>query len=116
MAKNDVQETKAAKKAIKKFHSIFALLREMMGHNLDEDEIELLKDTYGADILRDKGVSMKQALYNDAVYIEETLRELAIDKKIEHVRLIKRWEAKQKIKEENEKLDKEREEYTRRSR
>jgi len=96
-----VQAPRKARKAIKTFHAMFAMLRYELGFDLDEEEIEGIIKTYGKNAIENrKAHDFKRALYEDAIYIEETLRDLAVDKKIDHIRLIKKWEAKQKAKED----------------
>jgi len=82
---------------------LIALLRFEMGWALDDDEIQDLVSAYGEEALDDRSAqSFKRAVFEDAIEVEETLRDLAVDKKIDHIRLIKRWKARQKQKEATE--------------
>lgn len=80
----EVKEPEKALKAIEALHGI----------------VDQLKFFYGNDHTR-----FKKDVLKDAIYIEDTLRELAVDKKIDHARFASRF--KHLFNKENQELKKE---------
>lgn len=82
--KKEVKEPRRVKRAIKKLHHMIDIIDYYMGHTGSQEFKELVKD---------------------AAEIENLLHELAIDKKIDHIRLAQKlkhiWEADAKKEKEN---------------
>ena len=77
IVKDEIKEPKRVKRAIKKLHNMIDLLDFYMGHRIEFREI-----------------------IKDASEIENLLHELALDKKIDHIRLAQKlkyiWESHSK--------------------
>ena len=86
MKKEPIKEPRQARKAIKKLHDVF----DILDYYLHE---------------RKNDVRVK-AIYEDMVFIEDVLHDLAIEKKIDHIRLAtklkKMWEKQEEKKKKEE--------------